>query len=959
MVQLRPTSYRGLPPWLFLLLSLFASTASSDDRELPKPILRKCGPCHGDATRKGNLQLTQREGWRRGGDSGEPLVGEVLADGLVWQMIAGGDMPPEGAEPLTLEETQQIREWIQAEETRSWIEDPADRVIHQHQVLPILLLRCTPCHGSRLKQAELDLRTRMEILRGGQSGPAIVPGAPDASLMIQRIESEACPPQELLLKYFVRRPSHAETQRLRQWIAAGAPELDLSPDVATTATDPLVSDQDRQHWAYLPIQPPNGTTSIDQLIGAKLSAVGLSRSPRADRVTLIRRLFLNVTGLPPSPTELHRWRTRESTRWYAELVDELLASPQYGERWGRYWLDLAGYADSEGGVSADPLRTSAWKYRDYVIRAFNADKPYDQFLLEQLAGDELYDYQRVNEITDEMVESLVATGFLRMGVDETGSRTMNFVPERLKVISDAIQVVSGGLMAMTMECARCHSHKYDAIPQRDYYRLKAIFQGALDEYDWLTFKTRKLSVQTPAQQARVQRVNPPLARELARLRREKQQREGQTRLALLEHYFPELTAMDREATLAALKVADNSRTLKQRMLVERLQQVEILPESAHPKHIAAHLEQARQIDIQQDRIRRRMVPDASIRALWDVGYASPTYLLRRGEHDKPGPWVGPGVPSVLTDGRTPFEVVPPFPGGTPKTGRRLAFARWLIRPEHPLTARVMVNRIWYHHFGTGLVQSLDNFGTQGDRPTHPQLLDWLADQFIQSGWSIKHIHRLILNSATFQQASRVTQEQLRLDPENRLLSRMPIRRLDAEALRDSLLAVAGRLDLTPGGIPDPVRVSADGLVRVMPAESGNWRRSIYAQFRRTEIPSLLATFDYPKMGPNCLNRNVSTVSLQALMLSNDAHIRELSQSFADRILRSLPADGELPPDEIHRKWISRAYEIALSRMPSPEERSIASRGLETLEAGWQGDRARALATLCHTLLNSAAFVYVD
>jgi hypothetical protein len=346
-----------------------------------------------------------------------------------------------------------------------------------------------------------------------------------------------------------------------------------------------------------------------------------------------------------------------------------------------------------------------------------------------------------------------------------------------------------------------------------------------------------------------------------------------------------------------------------------------------------------------------MVPPLDIRALWDEGRPSPTYILARGEHTKPSRLVGPGVPSVLTDGRTPFDYEAPFPGGTPKTGRRLAFARWLTRENHPLTARVMVNRIWYHHFGTGLQKDLENFGVMGGRPSHPQLLDYLAGEFVRGGWSIKRMHRLIMNSKTYQQSSRVTEQHRQVDPQNRLLSRMPMRRLEAEAIRDSLLRVADRLDPTPGGLPDSVSVDRDGLVSVNATPEGRWRRSIYLQYRRTQIPTMMDTFDYPPMGPNCLSRNVSIVSPQALLMMNNQHVRKLSDSFASRV-RETAGDNA-------SEQVETAYAMLLSRPPDQQERQLGVEALEQLTALSGGDALTALQTYCHTLINSAAFLYVD
>jgi cytochrome c553 len=920
-----------------------------------QPLLaQKCGKCHGANARKGGLDLSSIQGLRRGGESGEPVIAPTPDESLLWIMANGGGMPPEGEPPLTGQELAIIERWLVSGANSNKPAELDEQQLTQHDVLPILLLRCTTCHGARLQQGGLDLRSPAAMRKGGKSGPAFVAGNPDDSLMIRRIESEACPPRQLLLKFFVSRPPVSEVAALRDWIAAGAPEVEVAPDVAGTEPDPLVTDQDRRHWAF---QPPLSTlqgASVDSFILEKLREKGLTFSPEADRDTLIRRAYLDLVGMPPGLEEWERWHAGNEPDWYPRMIDSLLASPRYGERWGRYWLDLAGYADSEGGVSADPIREVAWKYRDYVIRALNEDKPYDRFLLEQIAGDELLDYENAPVVTQEMVDNLVATGFLRMGIDQTGSRTMNFVPERLGVIADAMTIVSSGVMGLTIGCARCHSHKYDPLPQRDYFRLKAVFQGALDEHDWLTFKNRKLEVGTPQQRERVRTVNPPLAAELKRLEARLKTAEKDLQIATLLAHYPEQSEDERRATLAALKVADNNRTLPQRLLVERLQQAEALPDSRQPENVLAGRRHAAELKREIEAVRRRMAPPLEIRALWDRGEPSPTYLLRRGEYNKPGPLVGPGVPSMLTNGRTPLVVQPPFPSGTSKTGRRLAFARWLTQPDNPLTARVMVNRIWHHHFGVGLVETLENFGLKGGAPSHPELLGWLALEFVERGWSIKEMHRVIMNSQTYRQSSRITAERIRIDPQNRLLSRMPLLRMNAEAVRDSLLFVSGCLDDTPGGRPDGVSVDQDGLVSVVPSADGKWRRSIYAQFRRTEIPTMLDTFDYPEMGPNCIARGTSTVSPQSLMLMNNQQVRELAAAFAARVEQIAGDRMEDRPAQV-----DTVYRLALSRLPSDQERRLGIESLSELAAVWQGSEAAPLEVYCHTILNSAAFLYID
>jgi cytochrome c553 len=922
-----------------------------------QPLLQKhCTECHNPDRRKADLDLTTASGILAGGESGNIFKSGDPEDSLIYELVHKGEMPKKG-DPLSSGEQQTIHNWIKAGAT--FRAKPGERPLHQHDIIPIVLLRCNSCHGPQLQRGSLVMNSKAAMLKGGENGPAIIPGKPDASLAIQRIEQQLCPPKGQLLKYFVKRPTEEETTKLRNWIAAGAPEEDIKPDVASLESDPLISDEDRQHWAFQPVGKvaiPKGVrhaNPIDAFIGRGLETKGLTFSPSASRLQLIRRAFLDLTGIPPALDELRRWRDDSSAEWYDAMIGTLLDSPRYGERWGRYWLDLAGYADSEGGTSADPLRRVAWKYRDYVINSFNRDKPYDRFLLEQIAGDELEDFDKASTITDELVENLVATGFLRMGIDQTGSRTMNFVSERMGVIADAIDVLGSGVMGLTLACARCHSHKYDPIPHRDYYRLKATLKGAFDEHDWLSFKKRSLQLGTAAQRERYKKVNPTLLSQIKKLAAAQKQAEAALRLETLRLHYPAMSESDRKESLVALRKADNQRSLKQRGLVEKLLVAELMPDSRQPAAVLQSRENIKSSKHVIFGLHEKLAPSLEIRALWDRGRPSPTYILRRGEHDKSGRLVGPGVPAVLTDGRTPFKVKPPFPNGTGKSGRRLAFAKWLTKPDHPLTARVMVNRIWHHHFGAGLVSTLENFGVKGERPTHPELLDWIAGEFMRHGWSMKAMHRLIMTSRTYRQSSRTTEKQLRQDPLNHQVSRMPLRRMDAEALRDSLLFVSGRLDPKAGGPPDTVSVDREGLVSINPTGSGNWRRSIYAQYRRTEIPSMMGIFDYPEMGPNCISRSVSIISPQSLMLLNNSRIRELATSFAERVRAA--AGSNAKPNEL----VKSVYQLAINRPPNDAERMIGTATLAKLKNAWDDDSQAALETYCHTVLNSAAFIYVD
>ena len=453
-----------------------------------------CTRCHGDKPRKAGLNLSSQERAFQGSESGPVIVPGKVEESLLWKMLREGKMPPGKNAHLSDAETATIRRWIARLAASP---NPSRRApqLNQHDVIPIMLRHCTTCHNQRRQEGGLDLRTRAAMLRGGKSGPALVPGEPEKSLVLQKILAKQMPPLGVF-DAGVTRPPDADVEKLKQWIAQGAPETEVQPDVAGTEPDPLVSDQDRQFWAFRSpraVEVPSVRhkdrvrNPIDAFILKKLEAKGLSLSPEADRLTLIRRAYFDLTGLPPTPEEVRAFASDQDPQAYEKLIDRLLASPRYGERWGRYWLDLAGYADTE---SRDADREHAWGYRDYVIRAFNADKPYDRFLLEQIAGDELADHGRAAVITQDMMDNLVATGFLRLTPDPTSEGESGLIQDRISVISDEIQVFSSAVLGLTIQCAQCHDHKLEPIPQRDYYRLRAVFKGALDEYDWMVPKRR-------------------------------------------------------------------------------------------------------------------------------------------------------------------------------------------------------------------------------------------------------------------------------------------------------------------------------------------------------------------------------------------------------------------------------------------------------------------------------------
>ena len=958
-----------------------ASIFETDIRPL---LVARCGRCHAGGKKKGQLDLGSLAGIRRGSESGAVVVPGKPEKSLLVEVLSEGAMPPDGKNRPSKSEITRITDWIRnGAKTRAG-NFSAGAALTQENVLPILFTRCVVCHGGRTRKGGLDLRTRHAMLKGGKSGPAIVPGKPDKSLLIKRIHDRDMPPPKLLVDFGIRPVEAGELETIRRWIAAGAPHVAVVPDVATATDDPLVSAKDRDFWSFQPPRKPavpRVTTKsladrvanpIDAFLLRQLEKKSLGYSPKADRLTLIRRVAFDLTGLPPTWKEVETFLGDKQPHAHARMVDRFLASNHYGERWGRYWLDLAGYADSEGKRSADPIRPHSWRYRDYVIRAFNSDKPYDRFLLEQIAGDELADFATAKTISPQLQDNLVATGFLRQAPDGTGSDIVNTVVERFEVVIDEIDVLGSAVLGLTVKCAQCHSHKYDPIPQRDYYRLVAVFQGAYDVYDWLKpsfvpgqtkskAAGRVLSYLTASEQQQHRLARAAVEKQIATVKKTLADRQAVLQKQHAEKQLGTLPEVLRQDLRKMLATPKTKRDAVQKYLAGKFEKRLTVTVAALKKQDASFKNLTTVTNNRVKELTAEMPVEPRIRALWDRGDPSPTWLFRRGQYNKPGHRVGPGVPSVLTDGKTPFAAKPPWPGAH-STGRRLALARWLIDPDHPLTARVMVNRIWFHHFGRGLVETLSNFGNTGTRPSHPELLDWLARTLIEEKWSIKQLHRVMMNSSAYQQVSAIRPAAEAVDPENRLLWRMPLKRMDAEVVRDSILAVAGRLNDSPFGPPDPVDVRPDGLVTSREASEG-WRRSIYIRHRRKHMPTILETFDLPQMIPNCVERPDSTVASQALHLFNDAMIRTLADAFAKRVTREA---GNAP-----YKQIERSYQLALNRMPNDTEREVGLAALEELTRLWQQKPGgtgktppqppaqRALTTYCHTLINSAGFLFID
>jgi hypothetical protein len=960
------------------------NTAVADESAAALKILRaKCGSCHNAKNRKAELDLTSLAGVLAGSESG-PVIDKDAAISLLWEMVDSEAMPPEDSPQLTDAEKQTFWKWLRSDEIAQHLQS---RRVSDSQVLPILELRCTVCHGKRLQEGDLDLRSLESMLTGGKSGPALVVGKPDDSLLIKKIHAGEMPPKRRIVEVSVQVITASEIALLAQWIEQGAIIDRGKADSASSAGARLVTNDDRQFWSFGEVKRPAVPVSvvtvtdsvtqqnlalynpIDAYIHEQLMKHDLGFSEQATRSTLIRRLFLDLLGVPPSPQQILEFVNDADPIAYERLVDEVLASPAYGERWGGLWLDLAGYADSEGIQESDPPRPWNYLYRDYVINSFNQDKPYADFITQQLAGDELRDYSDVDKITSEVFDNLVATGFLRQSSDGTFANITGFVPDRQRYINSVMEVYSSAILGLTIKCARCHAHKFDPIPQGDYYRLIDVFKGALDENHWYAplekgtgrhKPARYLPLMKTSDRLELEADNKALQQQIDVLQSELTNREEMEISKVVAARLLEVPVSIRMDVQKTLGIAKEQRNKIQIYLAGRFEEYltvtaddVTLDDEAFAKYRETQFKAIQTL-------KSKLKSPTKIRALWDDGDPSATYILTRGNYLTPARRVDAGVPSVLTDGKTEFVVQPLTTGGsdvkrTVSTGRRLALARWTVQREHPLTARVMVNRIWKHHFAKGLVTTLENFGRAGARPSHPKLLDWLSAEFMENGWSVKRIHYLIVTSRTYQQTSGIKDQHLAQDPENVWLARMPMRRLDAEMVRDSLLALADVLSLQPFGPADGVTPRADGLV-VSKDTQGGWRRSIYVLHRRTTMPTLLVNFDRPRMSPNCVERTDSIVAPQALHLMNDKQIHHWTELFAERVRAYAGNDSA--------QRITYAYLCATGREPTDTEMKVASLFVEKLIEQWQSEQAanpadKALVNLCHALINSAAFLYVD
>lgn len=825
---------------------------------------------------------------------------------------------------------------------------------YAEEIAPIFEQRCVQCHGDKQQLSGLRVDSREALLQGGSRGPSLEPGNAAASVLYHHVSGTAEPRMP-----FGSTLNAEEIASLKRWIDAGAP-WEAAAEGAP---------EDKVWWAFRNPErhdPPAGEAHpIDAFLAARLSEDGVERAPRADPRTLVRRAYLDLVGLLPPTAVVAAFEKDPSKEAFARLVDELLDSPRYGERWGRHWLDAVRYADSSG-YEHDYDQPHAWRYRDYVVRAFNEDKPYDRFVHEQLAGD---------EVDDPSFDALIATGMLRIG-PRVLFREKDNPQYRYNYLDDIIATTGRVFLGMTVDCARCHDHKFDAISQMDYYRTMAVFfpyvRYEFPLADQETVKrhkaaSEKIEAQIEPLKSRIAKVQAPykkLAREKA-----------------LEAYPEEIQI--------AVRTPEEQRTEGQQLLAAQVQSVgvsgyeELVSESdaeliAELKAQIGKLEEQLPAPLPMAMGVRdgdyRFAPDglgdepqpgkgdrqdfSGIEGTWlpVSGYKPPqARFMPNADYRTLGDVVEPGVIEALA-GKGTFE--PTSPRHRISTGRRLALARWITSPDNPLSARVMVNRIWMHHFGEGIVRTASNFGSMGTHPTHPKLLDWLATQFVNRGWSIKAMHRLIMSSDSYQMASAHNDPAAaKADPDNALLWRYRQRRLEGEVIRDIILDASGNLNLQAGGpgffppIPAEVRESfPKGKWDMSEPGPANWRRSVYAYAKRGLRYPLFEVFDQPNMNVTCEQRTTTTVPTQALTLLNNEFALRQASAYAKRVA------GLADSDEGR---VRAAYGIALSREPTQSEMDANLEFLQRQREYHQGDALKALTDLCDVILNLNEFLYVS
>jgi hypothetical protein len=791
----------------------------------------------------------------------------------------------------------------------------ADLNFFESRIRPLLIEQCGDCHGPDEQESDLRIDSWAGIATGGKGGPLIVPGKPDSSLLIVAVNYRdndlRMPPDGRLTKQ--------QVADLKRWIEIGAPHPDRLN--AATAIQPrrgteIDFEEARNFWSFQPVARPSVPavsdvhgrvqTDIDRFIVAKLSDAKLALAAPADRSTLVRRLTFDLTGLPPTAEAVADFVADESPDAVERLIDRLLLSPDYGQRWGRFWLDVARYADSNG-LDENVAHGNAWRYRDYVIDAFNSGMPYDQFLTEQIAGDLLPADESAPDAAAIRTRRLIATGYLALGpkvLAEPDATKME-----MDIIDEQIDSLGKGVLGMTFGCGRCHDHKFDPFAMTDYYALAGVFKSTrIMENFTKVAKWHENEVPMPSDLDRKSQHDATVAEQ-------KQQVEA-------------IFAAAREAILAELPEC-----------TEPPKDAEL--EKKFPKETQDTLKKARERLKELEAENATLIPTAMGAVDSDVQNVA---VHLRGSHLTLGDIVPRRVPQVFQPGE-----ISDF---SPQDSGRLELARWLTSRDNPLTARVMVNRIWRWHFGTGIVASTDNFGVLGDKPSHPELLDWLAAEFMDSGWSIQHIQRLILRSAVYQQSSQVaTSERIAsVDPENRLLSHFPVRRLEAEAIRDSILAVSNQLDRSMSGSLMAVgnREWVFNHLSVDPTKYDSNRRSVYLPVIRNNLFDVFQLFDYSEASAVSGHRDSSTVAPQALFMLNSDLVLDAAKQMASQVLSR---------DEEAADRITWLYQQALGRQPRPDE---TQRMLSFVGEPQSSDENQLAnwTSLCHVLIASNEFLYI-
>jgi hypothetical protein len=838
------------------------------------------------------------------------------------------------------------------------------------EVQPVLAAKCLKCHGENDPKGNLDLRSKAGMLAGGDSGPAIDAKVAAKSLLLQRITAGEMPPKES------PQLTPEEVAVLKAWIEAGA----IAPDAPLVEKAGKFDAEGTKHWAFqkivrpaLPVvkKEPALATSVDAFVLKELENRGLRYSAIAEKRMVIRRVFLDLLGLPPSPQETEAFLADASPDAYERLVDRVLASPHFGERWGRHWLDAAGYADV-GSTDNDaailhPLE-NRWMYRDYVVRAFNTDKPWREFLSEQLAGDELVDWRNAPTYTPEIRDSLIATGFLRASADDSFERELNTPVTQFAVLQRTSEILANNLLGLTVNCAKCHDHKYEPISQKDYYRLISLVQPVFNPDKWLQPKDRQLPGISTKEQEEINRQNRGIDKQVA----EQQQQIG----TLQAPYQAKLAAAKLETIppairgdlQAALATAADKRTEVQKYLADKLGPIVVVK----LEEVVAALNETekKQVADLQKQIGERNAQKKSW-PNWQVVCEpvppTPTRLLKRGNFETPGVEVAPGFVNILCGPEAPSYLKDSKPAIN-SSGRRLALARWLTEESSPaahLAVRVQVNRVWQHLFGKGLAETPDNLGLSGSRPSHPELLEWLAAEYQQNGGRLKPLLRKLMTSRVYLQTSTVGPENIaaaKTDSDNRWLWRMRLRRLEAEAARDCILAASGRLDTTIGGAPIPVEPKPDGTFVIpekgLPTATSKWRRTIYLLARRNYHPALLAVFDQPNLTMNCTRRESSAVVLQSLAMLNDPVVVEQAVALAERVANEA---GTAEPT----RQVETAWQIVLGRLPTTSEKQACAELLQRQTANFVTEKQppeqaahQALTQLCHMLINTSEFIYI-